>query len=134
MALHLPRPRTTPLPRDLRAPLIEGERDLYFEDAVEAGWEEPVDRFLDVCIAYRWFLECGAIKPMGERPDNTDTLSTVMPGAWPVLGALEAVRTGPPSPDRDMVRHAFRVALRTRDRTDLAAAAAVIGRLAGEEL
>ena len=53
--------------RDLRAPLIAGERVLWFEEAEEAGLETPLVEFLFNRTAYKWLLEHECITREGFR-------------------------------------------------------------------
>lgn len=143
MALHLPTPRTSPMPGGLYAPLLPGEENLSFEDAAKAGWEEPYDLFVDTWTAYRWFLQCGYITTMGLRPaprqDSEDGdaragASTVQAASdRAALDILERVRIDRAATHYHMVRHAFRVALRDRARPDSDRACAVLSRLAAQD-
>jgi len=131
VSLHLPRPRSRPLPGGLHAPLVLDERNLSFEEAAKAGWEELYERFVVTWIAYKWFLDCGYITGTGHRSDHAGEASTArVPDGQGGLDALEAVRTDPASTYHRMVRHAFRVALRTQACADFAEVCADVGRLA----
>lgn len=113
-ALHLPKIGTRK--REIHEPLVNGEQDLRYEEAAKAGWEDPYDDFIFSWHAYRWFLSHGYITDSGRRPDevagapHTEDSERLI-----ILDELEAVRTDPTASDHHMTRHAFRVALRTRE-------------------